>query len=334
MDYRKYLKQAPSGSWYIRKRFNGKQVYINFTHKPANYEIEQKIFGIQMNNRPNMKGTFKNYADDYISSKSNVLSPSTIESYKSIIRNLSPAFLGKKMADITQVDVQKEINQYTTTRSAKSTKNANGFISAVMGFYRPDLVLKTRISKTASKKVRIPTDDEVKIIINEVRGTEYELPTLLAICGLRRSELLAVTDKDLDQNNMLTIARSLVKSEDGYRIKESNKTVSSTRKIWIPNDIADLLREKKVVYTGFPNNIYRNLVRIQNKYGMEHFTLHALRHYYISYAHAQGIPDASIAATVGHKNTNTTRAVYLHAQQEHQTELQKKVADSLFKNIE
>lgn len=322
-------KQAPSGSWYIRKTINGKQHYINFDSKPTKHEIEKRIDEIKAQG-DFIAGTFKTCAEEYIASKSNVLSVTTIESYRSILRNLTDAFVALKMALITQVDVQREINTYAKTRSPKSTRNASGFITAVIWFFRPNLQLHTKLPQKENKQTYIPTDEEVKQLMEAIKGDKSEIAILLAICGLRKSEAIAITKDDVD-GNILTINKSKVKNEKGeFIIKDTTKNTTSTRQIFIPDYLANLIRKEEVAYKYYPNNILRELHRFQDKLGIPRCKYHALRHYYVSYAHSMGIPDAYIAEAVGHKNTNTTRAIYLHAQQDKKTDMQKRVAQGLF----
>lgn len=314
----------------VRKMINGKQVRMYFDTKPSKKEIENKIYELKSQTDPSVKGTFQSCAEAYIRNKENVLSVSTVDSYYSILRNLPDTFLALKMAQITQVDVQTVINTYSLKRSPKSVRNASGFITAVIWYFRPDLQLHTTLPQKVKKDIYIPTEEEAKKILQEVAGTDYELVTHLCMCGLRKSEALAVTSKDLDENNYLRIDKALVKNKDNEYVIKTAKTESSVRIIWIPDNIATLLRQQGIVYGGFPGNVLRNLKRIQRRLGMPSFRLHDLRHFYISYAHSLGIADASIAETVGHKNVATTRAVYLHNLKDKQTEMQQKVANSLF----
>lgn len=324
------IKQAPSGSWYVRKRINGKEYYLNFEKKPSQHEVEGRIDEIKQSDNPLLKGTFETCAEEYISSKSHILSPSTIASYHSIMNNLSKSFLRLKMAQITQLDVQREINIYSVERSPKSVRNASGFITAVIWYFRPNLELHTQLPQRRRVDTYIPTDEEVKRLVEVVKGTKFEAVILLAIFGLRKSEAIAVTKADLN-GNILTIDKSIVKGEKGSFVKKVTKTESSTRRIWIPNELRDLIIKQGKAFEGYPHNLVRDLHRFQEKAGIPYCKFHALRHYYISYAHSIGIPDAYIAEVVGHKNTNTTRAVYLHSQQDKNIDMQQKVAQSILR---
>ena len=175
----------------------------------------------------------------------------------------------------------------------------------------------------------IPTDAEVEKILEAVKGSPYEIAIWLAVCGMRKSEIIAITSEDLN-GNMLTISKAKVINDKHEYVEKTTKTTSSTRTIWIPDYVADLLRRKGFAYEGFPGNILRDLHRVQDRLGINRCKLHALRHYYVSHAHSCGVPDAYIAEAVGHASINTTRNIYLQAQQDKSIEMQKKAMSSLF----
>lgn len=324
------LRQLPSGSWLLQKQIDGKRYNITFPKKPTKREIEDALFE-RRKSHPKITSTdtFKDGALAYIESKDHILSPSTIASYHSLIRNLSDAFLALRIADIETLDIQREINTYAETRSPKSVKNASGFITVVMHSYRPDMFINTKLPQSVKKETLIPTDEEAMQIINELKDTPYEAATLLCMMGLRRSEAISVTADDIHKSGsdyFLTIDKGTVTNGHGEYVTKTTKTVSSTRTIYLPPYLAELIIRQGKAYEGFPNSILRNLKRIQKRLGINVTSLHALRHYYVSHAHALGIPDATIAKSVGHKNISTTQAIYTHAKTEMQLSYEKKAS--------
>lgn len=328
------IYQMKSGSWLVRVMIKGKNYSITFKNKPTQREIERALAEKikETPDAPAIKGTFEAYAKDYIKIKSNVLSPSTINAYESILRNLSDTFLTAQISQITASTVQAEINTYSATRSPKSTKNASGFITVVLSMYRPELKLKTKLPQNVRKETYIPEDNDVKKLIEAIKGSEYEAVLLLNMLGLRRSETLAVTKDDIKKTKegyKLIIDKAKVVTNTGEYVVKTTKTESSTREIYIPEYLAKLIQEKGVAYNGHANSVARYLHRVQDEIGVPRCKLHALRHYYVSMSHSLGIPDAYIAKAVGHSSTITTRNIYLHAQKDKEQELQKKAANFL-----
>ena len=322
------IEKLPSGSYRMRKMYKGKTYTVITDYKPTQKEALQ-LLSAEFDKSPksSVHMTFDEAAKKYIEVKENVLSPSTIVGYKSTMRNLSDEFKKMNINDITAVDIQKEINDYSATRSPKTVRNAHGFISSVLGMLRPELNIFTTLPQKRKHEPYIPSDEDIQRILARAKGTRYEIPLLLATLGLRRSEICALTPDDLN-GNTLTINKALVENDDGkFIVKPYNKTTEGTRKILIPDYLADLIREKGEIYTHSPNQIYENLCKYQKELGIPHFRLHDMRHYYASMSHSLGIPDSYIMAGGGWKSDNTLKYVYRHAMESKKGEMQEFVAD-------
>ena len=316
------IEKLPSGSYRIRKMYKGKTYTIVTEYKPTQKEALQLMAAELDKVKSSVQHmTFEASAKKYMEIKANVLSPSSIDGYSSVLRNLSEEFTSMNINDITAIDIQKEINDYSSTRSPKTVRNAHGFISAVLGMFRPELNISTTLPQKRKNDEYIPSDEDVKRILERAKGTRYEIPLLLATFGLRRSEICALTIDDLN-GNTLTINKALVKNENGKFVIKSTKTTAGTREIFIPDYLANLIREKGEIYTHSPNQIYENLCKYQQELGIPHFKLHALRHYYASMSHSLGIPDSYIMASGGWKSDNTLKSVYRHAMDSKKEEMQ------------
>ena len=55
-----------------------------------------------------------------------------------------------------------------------------------------------------------------------------------------------------------------------------------------------MIKDQGYVYKGFPGSISNYLGRIEKELGIEHFSLHKLRHYFASKLSAMNIPEADI----------------------------------------
>lgn len=324
------VEQISKNSYRVRKQYKGRSYTLYFDRKPTDKEVNAKLYdfynteGITAKN----KGKLRGYMEEYLSIKENVLSPSTIRSYKQLIGMFPEWILNMNISDIEQSDVQRCINDYSISHSPKSVKNLNGFLIAVLKMYRPNFRINVTLPKRIPKDIVLPTKEEVMAILTELKDTEYHIPIQLACCGLRKSEIVALTINDLD-GNILSINKGVVTDKDNLLVvKDMPKTIASVRQIYIPDKLADEIRDRGYVYKGFPGNILRALHRTQDKLGIERFRLHDLRHFYVSYAHSMGMPDVEIMKAVGHSTDSTTKRVYRHSLDRNREE-QRRIADSL-----
>lgn len=310
---------------------NGKRYRVSVDYEPTKKQARQLIDEkIKTNTVSNdLRDTFATSADKYIKIKYNVLSPSTIRAYYSMLSNMSDTFKRRKTADITQEDVQKEINDYTVGHSPKSTANLHGFISAILGIYRPNLILHTTLPQKVKYEAVTPSEDTIKRLLSEIKGSDFEIAFRLGVYGLRRGEICALTSDDLE-GNLLSINKSKVRDEHGqWVIKPIPKTTGSQRTIYIDDDLADLLRAAGDAYPKNPNKLNQKLTSILTALGVPVFRFHDLRAYYASMAHALGIPDAYIMANGGWTSTNILNRVYKRTFAEMQAETNRTIADHL-----
>lgn len=328
------IEKLPSGSYRIRKMYKGKMYSVVFDEKPTQKEaiqaMAEKLNSIVLPAHTPI--TFQSACDEFFRIKGNVLSPSTKNGYMSILRNLSDEFKGLRLSDIKQTDIQKEINNYSASRSPKTTSNANGFILSVISTFRPDVTFHITLPQKEKKEPYIPTSEEVKLILQKSAGTKYYIPLSLACCGLRRSEILALELSDLSDDNVLTINKAMVVGIDKQWHIKSTKTTNSSRNIVIPSFIADAIREQGYIYKGSANQIYENLQKYQNELGIPNFKLHALRHYFATMM-SQTMDEVNVMKMGGWSTPHVMKAVYRHSTIDRDTELQRDAINGLFKNL-
>lgn len=323
------IEKLPSGKYRIRKMVKGQTYSAIVSYKPSQKEATQLIED-QRTGRDKQKQTFDEGAKEYIEGKRNTLSPSTIRGYESIRKNIPDHFKNRSIGDITAWDVQKYINDYSADHSPKSVRNLHGFIAAVLTTFRPDMTLHTNLPQKEKQKVHIPSDKDIAKIMDDVRGTEFEIPFRLACYGLRRSEICALTPDDL-KGNIITINKAMVQDENYNWIVKQTKTTDSTRQIPIDSSLSALIRSQKRIYEGNPHNLYDHLQLVLKRQNIRPFSFHKLRHYAVSTMHAMGFPDAVIIATVGHKTDHIMKGVYRQEKEAQMRKMQKRYAKAMTK---
>lgn len=306
------ITKLKSGSYRVQKQINGHRVSLTFDHKPKISEVEQAIakrFGFY-----NGKLTFEGAANNYIDARTNILSPSTAKDYRLMIGYFSTTFQLKCLDDITNNDIQKEINSFAQSVAPKTVKNRLAFVSAILGEFRPDFTLRVNLPMQVQKKPYIPTREEVKMLLDEAYGTKYETALYLGCCSIRRGEICALTMDDIDfKNNIIHINKDTVLDENKKWVVKTPKTLYSIRDIKVPDEVLDSIK-RNGLYKGHPGMITKWMKSHEQKLGLPTFTLHKLRHYFASTAHEAGVPDADIMAVAGWASTHVMKKHYTHAQ--------------------
>ena len=302
------IEKLPSGNYRIKEMKNGKTYRLTVDHKPTKAEakelIQKEIGSLSDNTK------FYDAADSYITSKENVLSPATIRGYRSLLENMDKEFASTPIDKITLPKHQMLINNFSKDHSPKSVRNLNGFIVSVLKYYGFEPKSPTLPQK--EKKVEyIPTEEDIKRILKEFKGTKYEPFIILATMGLRRSEICALDESSLD-GNILTINKALVQDANKQWVLKTTKTTESTRTIIIPDHVADMLRTNGF-YKDNPETLYFALRRSQKRLGIPLFSLHKLRHFFASYMHDLGYSDKQIQEFGGWKTDEVMKKVYQHA---------------------
>ncbi len=324
------IEKRGEESYRVWKMYKGRMYTVTFNYKPTQKEAMQAMAAEldKVQSAAKQRGMDFQAAVEYIDAKRNVLSPTTIWGYHSAMKSISDEFKHSNIHDITALDVQAEVNKLTKERSPKTVRNYHGFISAVLGVFCPNLKICTTLPQKVKNEPYIPSDEDVRRILERTRGTEYEIPLALACYGLRRSEICALTLEDLD-GDVIRIDKAKVLDVDGSWTMKTTKTTASTREIIIPVEIADKIREKGYIYNGYPNSIVRFLKNTEDALGIPRFPLHKLRHYFASKMSAMNIPEADIMRMGGWETDYVMKNVYRHSMMEKEEKAKREAAEKL-----
>lgn len=323
------IEKLPSGSFRMRKMYKGKMYTVVTDYKPTQKEaiqlMAEELDKVQEKHR---KMTLKNACDTYIESKRNVLSPSTIRGYKCAAKTISDALLNENIHDITTSDIQEEINRLAKDHSPKTVRNYHGFISAVLGVFCPNLKIYTTLPQKVKNEPYIPSDNDIRQILDYAKGTQFEIPIILACYGLRRSEICALTPDDVI-GDVIKINKAKVLGDKADWVNKTTKTTASTREIVIPLEIAERIRCQGYIYKGHPNSITVYLSKVEKQLGLPHFSLHKLRHYFASKMSAMNIPEADIMRMGGWETDHVMKRVYRHSMMEKEEDAKRTAAKKL-----
>lgn len=293
----------------------GKRKYKSFTaptkkeaeYKAAQYLMERKEGRTQCNL------TFGQAVDQYIASRESVLSASTVREYKRMRKSDFADFEKIKISDITQEKIQEFVNMKAKDKSPKTVRCLHGIITAVLGVYRPEMAVKTTLPQKVPPKLYIPTDDDIKTLLEHIEDEDMMIAVLLAAFGpLRRSEICGLEDTDFN-GNVAHIQRAVVMNDNHEWIDKTTKSTAGDRFVPFPDFVCDRIKDRmgRIVHIN-PNQVTSRFINIMNTSGLPHFRFHDLRHYCASIQHALGIPDAYIMQRGGWNSDTVLKQVYRH----------------------
>ena len=278
--------------------------------------------------------------ENYIKLKKDILSPSTITGYHSIKKNYLQSIMNEDIYSLNQVKIQNAVNEMAASYAPKTVKNSYNLLTKILKTYRPELVLNVTLPTMYQEEVQIPREEDMKKLFKYFYGTPGEVPFALAsCCALRASEIMGLTWDKVDfESETMMIDTAIVFTEDGY-VKKGAKSRAGKRRIKIFPTVTEILKRHRNdgdgihVSTITSNGLYRRLCTAQEKLGIEHFKLHALRHYAVSVMLSLDIPIKNIAEYVGHADNKMINRVYGHVMAYRRDEAADKLQDYFSKRI-
>ena len=328
-------KKLKSGSWNCRvfshydydENGKKKRIYESFTVKDPSKRGKKECerMAAEWAYKKNQRSediTIHQAIRNYIDLKEPVLSPSTVRGYETYLRNGYKLIADQSVRHLNQVMVQNWISQFSTTHSPKYTANIYSlFVSAIemAGGEKFRITLPAPVQP----ELHTPYDDEVRQLLLHT-ADKYELRTammLSAFGSLRRSEICAITKNDVI-GDTIRINKSVVMDKHNCWItKRTPKTDNSNRIIMLPHfviDQIDLGRKEDRIVPINPGELSNRFRRAMASSGLpDSFRLHDLRHYYVSIAHAIGVPDAYIMRMGGWKTEHVMKRVYRDTLKDH-----------------
>lgn len=246
----------------------------------------------------------RNAIEQYISLNGSVLSPTTIRSYQSVMRNYFQSIMDMPIERLTSQQIQKAINDECKKVSPKTIKNAYGVLSVALKQYNVEYK-NINLPQKIKNDIYIPTKDEIKKLIDNSSGTLHDAIVLGAYLGLRRSEICALQPNDIDKN-VIHIRKAMVKGLNGWEIK-TTKTYESSRDLPLPKSCKSV----ELPIKAYPNTITEEFDRLRDKLKVP-IRFHDLRHYFVSTLIANNVPNAYIRSCTGHSTDNMINSVYGH----------------------
>jgi integrase len=273
------------------------------------------------------------------------LRPTTIADYRYKMALLPEWLMGKRLSQITPMDVHEALNELATGTTAHGRPRASSTIAQVRTVLGSCLHLAERYGHVTRNAARLAKPvahqhaevdplglDEAHALLKQL--AEHRLGSLFTVAlslGLRQGECVGLRwdDVDLDAAR-LTVVRQITRTNEHVEAEGDPKTRRSRRSLILPRVCVDQLarhrqrqaveRREALVWddrglvwpseTGTPlspSNLRRLLRRQCELAGIREVTFHTLRHSAATLLLAQGVPSAVILDVLGHQDVRMLR---------------------------
>ena len=336
-------KKLPSGKWRVQvydKETGKRKSFTADTQRKANYLAIEWQESKRQNELSGI--TVGQAVDKYIDGRDGVLSPTTIQAYRRMSRDyISPLMRIIPVKNVTRQMVQSTIMELSnkvsdrTGRpiSAKTIHNFHGLLVSALREADPDIRIDTSLPKIQKKFIELPPVEDV---INAIKGTDIELPCMLAMwLSLSMSEIRGI-NIDAIKDGVLTIKESVVDVNNVPVHKEATKAFDRTRRLAVPPYIMRLIEQTDAYKNGYgyivtrsSNAIMARFRRVLKDAGVQHMTFHQLRHMNASIMAALGVPNLYAQERGGWSTDHTLKRVYQHTFSAQRIEVDR-IVDSFF----
>ncbi|MDO4853066.1 MAG: site-specific integrase [Clostridia bacterium] len=300
--------QTPEGKYRGRLMVKGQRVYVTEGTEAAYYVRARAVkAGLIEQDKSMPKDILRNLVEKYIDDNAAVLSPSTVASYKSLMRNAFPAYMGQS---ISVIPWQKAVSDETERASAKTVRNGWRLVTASLK-YAKQSIPTVSLPKIVRNERTFLDYEQIQRFISAIKGDPCELTYLLALHSLRLSEILALRSDSIS-DNMIYVRGAMVRAAGGQFIrKDLNKTELSRRDIPVMISRINKLRQRLPISLN-DKTFNDHLRKICRDHNLPDITLHCLRHSFASLAYHLRWTEKSVMQLGGWSTPDVVHSIYTH----------------------
>lgn len=313
---------------------------------------EQKLKYEEIDSSPE-EVLFADFMEEWLEVVKTSIATITYSSYSMMVKKIiAPYFRRRriKLVDLTAKNIQDFYLSELKRVSANTVIHYHANIHKALKYaVKLDLIPtnpadKIERPKKGSFKGSFYDTEEMKLLLEAVKGTRLEVPVMLAaFYGLRRSEVLGLKWDAVDfDKNTITIKHTVTSCDlEGKHMlirEDRTKTKSSMRTL----PLVDFVKEKLLAvkeeqeenrmlcgrsyikdFMGYicineigdlikPGYLTVEFPKLLEKKGLRRIRFHDLRHSCASLLIANGVPMKQIQEWLGHSDFSTTANIYAH----------------------
>ena len=322
------MKRRTDGRYTKSITVNGKRVFF---YGKTKAEVERKIY--DYNHKPSV--TLQKALQSFLAYKEGQVSYKTFEGYQAPLKRIVSEFGNDPVEEITPGMIQAFINELAGQGYGVSAVSRHKVIlNMFFDWYITQDDSKLKYNPCSSVRVPSaltysPRDLADRSDIQKVQaslGIPFSLfAYALLYTGLRPGELLALTDKDIKDGQIL-VNKSLSYHSNKPFINPP-KTKSGIRSVAILKPLADALPKfKGYLFSAdggkspLSQTEYRHRWKAYKKAAglSEDFSPYLLRHEFASICHDAGLSAKDTQALMGHADIQTTLGIYTHIEKNRQ----------------
>ncbi|MBQ9147776.1 MAG: tyrosine-type recombinase/integrase [Rikenellaceae bacterium] len=308
------------------KRFDGGK-------REANAALRE--FETEIANAPQLiEDTFFGYASRWNDGRyrSGAITKTTHDKYLWIFNAVLP-LLPENIADITPQDLVDAYGTIkdrgcsgTTLRTYHNTlhRTFKAAVSDSRMVSNPCDAITPPQRDTRPKKALSPSQAQTLLDALEVDDARQFTASMMLRTGMRAVEVLGIEWRDVDDG--ISIRREVTKTAAGVRVvplDEETYEFLSARKKCVENALASVgahvMPTTRMCATSDGRPLTYNTMRLwwqrhRADYGLEGWTLHELRHTYLTNLAQAGVHPSVMQRLAGHSSINVTMKIYTHVQ--------------------
>ena len=269
--------------------------------------------------------TFKEWFDEWLTNYKSNLRMNSINGYKLLFKNHCAELHELKLTEITSGMLAKVINTMGGCKQSKDTMKS--MLKQLFTIAHNEKLIdnnptlnlpRPKATPPSRQRIALTPEQEQRFIEIACEHEKYEPLLICLLQGVRKGEMWALRPNDFDfDKNTLRIDESYDEANPTdlqTKNADSNRTMPMfelTKKLLLK--YKNHAPNERIYAKHYSTKLYKALAELQQTADLPKFTVHELRHTFITRCHEKKIDEMIVQRWVGHQiGSRMTKAVYTH----------------------